>query len=285
MIERVLVGTDGSASSAAAITWAAHLASAARAELLVIRAWESGQAEVDPETLDEPRRDASRALEAEAGDAARAANVEYRSLVVEGDPRRVLLDTARSEGADVLVVGARGTGSSPHALHLGSTAHYLAHHSPLPTALIPATARRSALQRIVIGVDGSPGSAHAVAWLRDIAGPLDAEVIAVYAELSPVEWVSHTDPKSWYRRALHDCTEWTAPLRDAGITLEVRVVEHNPVTALTEAGVRAQAGLLVVGTRGAGGISGIRLGSTALKVLHHSGLPVVLIPPERDEAT
>ncbi len=57
------------------------------------------------------------------------------------------------------------------------------------------------------------------------------------------------------------------------------MVEHEPVKAITEAGVHNRAGLVVVGTRGTGGITGLRLGSTALKVLHHSGLPVVLVPP------
>ena len=59
-----------------------------------------------------------------------------------------------------------------------------------------------------------------------------------------------------------------------------RAPKREPVAALTEAGIREQVGLVVVGTRGVGGFSGLRLGTTALKVLHQSGLPVVLVPPE-----
>jgi len=46
--------------------------------------------------------------------------------------------------------------------------------------------------------------------------------------------------------------------------------------------IREHASVTVVSTRGIGGIggiTGIRLGRAALKVLHHSGLPVALIPP------
>ena len=100
----------------------------------------------------------------------------------------------------------------------------------------------------------------------------------MYANLPLAEWVPHTDPNSWYQTALKDCEAWTRPLRDARIRTRTIVVDHEPVTALTETGIHERAGLIVVGTRGTGGFAGLRLGSTALKVLHQSGLPVVVVP-------
>ncbi len=278
-MQRVLVGTDGSASGGAAVRWATDLASATGAELVVARAWTPDEAELPHEHLEELRREARRVLDEEWCDDVRQRDQPYRPVLLEGDPRHELLEGARRQQADLLVVGARGTGSHPHALHLGSVAHHLAHHTMLPLALVPASARRSSPQRILVGVDESPGSAEAVLWCREVASALGAEVIAVHAELPLAEWVPHTDPDSWYQHALEHCATWVAPLRDAGIPTEIDVVEHEPVAGLTDAGVRNQAGLLVVGTRGTGGITGLRLGSTALKVLHHSGLPVVLVPP------
>ena len=70
------------------------------------------------------------------------------------------------------------------------------------------------------------------------------------------------------------------PLHEAGIPTRALVLHKEPVAALTESGIREQVGLVVVGTRGLGGFSGLRLGTTALKVSHQSGLPVVLVPPE-----
>jgi nucleotide-binding universal stress UspA family protein len=40
-----------------------------------------------------------------------------------------------------------------------------------------------------------------------------------------------------------------------------------------------RADLLVIGTRGAGRFSGVRIGGVAMKVLHQASLPVVLVPP------
>ncbi len=278
-MERILVGTDGSVSAEAALRWAAHLAVGTGAELVVARAWVPMQAEEPPDLYEERRREADRVLDEEWCEAARSVGARYRTAVLEGDPREVLLDAAGREDADLLIVGARGAGSHPHALHLGSVTHHVAHHTTRPLAMVPAASRRVSPPRILVGADGSPGSAQAIEWCRNVAPALDAEVVVAHAERPVAEWVAHDDPKSWYQQALQDCTEWAAPLREAGIATHVVILQEDPVKALTDAGVREQASMLVVGTRGLGGVFGLRLGSTALKVLHHSGLPVVLVPP------
>jgi nucleotide-binding universal stress UspA family protein len=276
---RLLVGTDGSVSGQAAVSWAVDIARSTGSELVVARAWQPRFAEVAPETYDELRESARRTLHDDWCAPARESGTPYEPLLLEGDPREVLLGAAVDTHADLLVVGAQGTGSHPHALHIGSVTHHLVHHTTRPLAAIPATARSAWPGRIVVGVDGSPGSASAVAWCRDIAPRLGAEVVAVHAELPLAEWVRRSDPKSWYQIALKECEEWASPLLDAGIPTRSVVLEHEPVAALTDAGIRERAGLIVVGTRGTGGFAGLHLGSTALKVLHHSGLPVVLVPP------
>jgi nucleotide-binding universal stress UspA family protein len=50
------------------------------------------------------------------------------------DPRAGLFETAASDLADPIVVGRRGKGQFRG---LGGTASYLAHHSPIPLAVIP----------------------------------------------------------------------------------------------------------------------------------------------------
>ncbi len=277
-MKRVLVGTDGSASGQAALGWAAAVAKVTGSELVVAHAWHPGFAEVAPDTYAELRAAAQTELADQWCLPARDAEVDHRAILLEGDPRDQLLTAAAAEDADLLVVGARGAGSHPHALHLGSVTHHLVHHTDRPLAAIPASAQPEWPDRMVVGVDGSPGSGAAVAWCRDLAAPLRTEVIALYAELPLIEMVPRTDPDSWYQIALGQCHEWAGPLRDGGVTTREMVVAHDAEVGLTETGIRERAGLIVVGTRGAGGISGLRLGSTALKVLHRSGLPVVLVP-------
>jgi nucleotide-binding universal stress UspA family protein len=278
----VLVGTDGSVSGQAAVRWAVEFAARTGSELLVATAWPPPFANVSPRVYDELRADAEQRLDREWCSPARDAGLGYESVVLAGDPRHALLEAADERDADLVVVGPRGSGSHPHALHLGSVTHHLVHHTERPLAAIPASARIGEPTRIEVGVDGSDGSARAVEWCRAVANTTKTEVLAVYADAALAESGTPTDPARAYQAALGDCEGWARPLVEAGIPTRTLVVDDEPVTALTETGIRERADMVVVGTRGRGGFTGLRLGSTALKVLHHSGLPVVLVPSHTD---
>ena len=90
-----MVGTDGSVSGQVAVAWAAGVAQATDADLVVASAWAPSQAEVPPETYERPRADARRNLDDECS-IARQAGIEYEARILEGDPRSALPD-ARPE--------------------------------------------------------------------------------------------------------------------------------------------------------------------------------------------
>ncbi len=276
---RVFVGTDGSIGGQSALRWAVGFTEALDGELVVASAWQPTFAEVSNEEFGALRAEAADHLDAWCGPA-RAADVAFRSVLLDGDPRQQLLAAAEAEEADLLVVGARGMGGHTHALHLGSVTHHLVHHTRRPIAAIPASARSAWPAPVVVGVDGSDGSLGAVAWCEAVGSAVATEVIAVHAEEPLAEWVPHSDPRSWHQVARKHCDAWVAPLRRAGVAVRVLVAAGSPVDALTDAALQEGAGLLVVGSRGLGGISGLRLGSTALKVLHHGQVPVVMVPAD-----
>jgi nucleotide-binding universal stress UspA family protein len=277
-MERIVIGTDGSAIGQAALRWAAQLAAATRGTLIVVSAWQPPFAEIDPPTHAELLEESRKVLDAQWCAPVRDLGVAYEPVVVEGDPRRVLLARADEDDADLLVVGAHGAGHHKHPLHLGSVTHHLVHHTTRPLVAVPPHVAATSPKRIVVGVDGSDGSARAVSWCVEHAPALGADVLAVHSELPLAEWVPHSDPQSWYHIARQHVHEWAAPLRDAGLHCQEFVVEHEPATGLADTAIREDADLLVIGARGRGGFTGLRLGSTALEVLHQSGLPVVLVP-------
>jgi nucleotide-binding universal stress UspA family protein len=87
---------------------------------------------------------------------------------------------------------------------------------------------------MVVGADGSEGSAHALRWCADVARATGAEVIAVYAFEPMVEWVLESDPRSWRPEAERELQDdWLAPLHEAGVTVRARIVEKiHPVAGL-----------------------------------------------------
>jgi nucleotide-binding universal stress UspA family protein len=165
-------------------------------------------------------------------------------------------------------------------LHLGSLAHHLAHHTSGPLAIIPVAGAANDVDRIVLGVDGSPGSAAATAWCADVAAALRASVLAVCAvdPRPPRRGMADDRWRAVAQAAISE--DWISPLRAAGVDVRTTVTDGtHPLDALTAAAAQDGAGLVVVGTRGLSDVGGVRLGRLPLQLVHHTRLPVVLVPP------
>lgn len=138
----ILVGHDGSDESGRAVSWAADLAARLHCKLHVLRAWSLTNAP-RPETMElgyvPPPEDFEKAVldrlarDVEALDLPEGCEVELHAA--RGQSSAKLLETA--EGAEMLVVGARGAGGF-RGLHFGSTADQVVRNSPCPVIVIPS---------------------------------------------------------------------------------------------------------------------------------------------------
>jgi nucleotide-binding universal stress UspA family protein len=64
-----------------------------------------------------------------------AAGAAHESEVASGEPGRQLIDLLENYGCDAVVMGARGMGK-PEGRDIGSVAHYVLLHSPVPVTLV-----------------------------------------------------------------------------------------------------------------------------------------------------
>ncbi len=136
----VVVGVDGSKTSADAIAFAVDQAEATGAKVLAVHAWHSPASTYDgglgPLMFDQEQiEEASRVLIAEsiAGAVADHPDVEVETRLIGGQPARALLIAAGS--ADLLVVGSRGRGGFAGLL-LGSVSQGVLHHAHCPVAIV-----------------------------------------------------------------------------------------------------------------------------------------------------
>ena len=120
--DRVVVGTDGTATSLYAVDRAAEVAQAAQAQLIVVSAYREGAESAPAEGghRDLFGANAARAALTRSVTGLLKERVRYiEQRIVSGDPAQALLDTVGNNPANLIVVGNRGLGASEGAL-LGS---------------------------------------------------------------------------------------------------------------------------------------------------------------------
>ena len=306
----IVVGVDGSDHGQCALVWAAREAERRRRPLHIVTAYsvpifaasglDGGYATVDDSVI----REGAEAIVKQALDKVSGYTIDVDASVENGDAAGVLLEM--SESAELLVFGTRGRGGFVGRL-LGSVSSALPAHAKCPTVTVPlvcsdrlgettedkrikAEQARSGHQPVenvvVVGVDGSEQARVAVLEAASQAERLGATlrvVCAVPQYSGSLAWV----PAPMDRKALF------ADIRvqlDAGMAwlkshyphlpVESELKDGSPVDVLVESSRHVE--LIVVGTRGRGGFTGMLLGSTSDGVLHHAKGPVLVVP-DRDD--
>ena len=139
---------------------------------------------------------------------------------------------------------------------------------------------------IVVGVDGSAGSLHALRFAAEEARLRAARLHVVLAWEFPVSLYAGAawpvpnggtlgDFRSLAEDRLREALDLAAPALE-GLEVERSLIEGATVQVLLEAA--RDAALLVVGTRGHGGFVGLLLGSVSQQVAHHASCPVLIVP-------
>ena len=146
---------------------------------------------------------------------------------------------------------------------------------------------------LVLGYDGSDTGKKALAHTAELAKHLDdGEVFVVsafefsigYVPMgmtdSPIMITAEYDQHVDLVRSACDqqIAEAVKELQAAGVAASGEAREGRPVDVLLEAAREKTAAAIVVGSHGEGAMSAAFLGSTALKLLHHSDIPVLVVP-------
>lgn len=136
--EQIVVGVDGSASSRAALSWAATLARSLAAEITAVHAMgllEHLEGEI-PVASEANRAEIARVFEERWCAPLGEHGLGCRRLLRDGPVAEVLLAVTEEVGADLLVVGARAASRRPGRL-LASTSMQVAARAACPLLIVP----------------------------------------------------------------------------------------------------------------------------------------------------
>lgn len=278
----VVVGVDGSEHGVAAVRFAADTAVAYGLPLTLLHARPDAAAE--PVLLSDPTGVLGEAL---ALARAQQPEVEIRALQMPDAPVQSLL--AAGANADVVVLGSRGV-EGFRGLLLGSTTLHVAPYAQCPVVVV-----HSGLEggvpfeniegypgnpgQVVLGYDGSSASNRAAAFAFRHAAAIGCSVVAVSVEPSRGKpETEEIDPENATPGS--DTSAFHSP-----VIVIATSFPDVPVTFVAGTGRPAEvllsqargAALLVVGSRGTGGFSGLIMGSVSQKVLAHADCPVAVL--------
>ncbi|WP_432969259.1 universal stress protein [Dactylosporangium sp. CA-233914] len=283
----VVVGVDGSRASLTAVDWAAADAALCGCALRIMCAFVC-PALYAPALIavpDEPgvqEAGAGTVAEAAARAGAVAPGLEVRTDLQAQPPAAALV--AASKEACTVVVGSRGRGGFAGLL-LGSVGVQVADHAACPVVIVRHADRPAGHEagRVVVGFDGSPCAERALRFAYEQAARREVGLTVVHAypwpagprpgDTSPIVR-EPDDLREDERRALAGSTAGYAG-QYPGVDVRHTVMHGRAGAVLTE--LSAGAELLVVGSRGRGGFTGLLLGSVSQSVIHHAAGPVAVV--------
>lgn len=288
----VLVALDGSPFAARALPYAELLAQRCHVDLIlaqavrpVAREQESG-AQARERALAEARNYLAHLPRSGSADTSPAA-----AVVEEGAAASVLLDIARSRAVSFIVLATHGR-SGPSRWVMGSVAEQVLRETHLPVLLLTPAALDAGGparlgQRLLVPVDGSELSQRIFPVVKDLAHRLSLPLTLVQALETAWSYGAYVpyqynvavpvdvfeSAKAAVAASLRDIAKlWREEELDVDSAVESGMVAE----VIADVAVKREAGWIAMASHGHGGLGGLVLGSTALRVLHHCTLPVLL---------
>lgn len=309
MVKRILVPLDGSARAERGLAVAARLARGAGSELLLVRIVSTPPVRFAP--YGEPAQIAlaviANAREEASAYLARVAKspvvegLAVETRVVEGHVTSDILDLARDESCDLIVICTHGyTGFNQW--RLGRVAAQVARHALVPVLIVPARDGQQATTtvngglRVLVTLDGSELAEAAITPALDVAQSLAAPERVTVHLLEVVDF---------FTAMMADANHEQAPVpNDVGpeeqalqlargylATIVERIQREHPDITLTSKAILATDAAKVIcevakgdpsydfvamATHGRGGLQRWALGSITERVLHAIHLPLLI---------
>jgi nucleotide-binding universal stress UspA family protein len=282
----IVVAVDGSPASDAAADWAAGEAVMRNVPLTVVHAVAMPTATWPPvpypdslgvKLEDEGKKAIMHAVKIAEEAMPADAKVTIGRELVYSTPALALIKM--SDEAEMIVTGTSGRGLLARGV-LGSVSSTVVRNASCPVAVVrdeELPDRRRA--PVLVGIDGSSTSEHATALAFDEASRRGVDLIALHAwsdvttEVPALDWA--TVEEEAQRSLAESLAGWRQNYPD--VTVHRVVVRDRPARNLIDQAESAQ--LVVVGSHGRGGLTGMLLGSVSNAVLHSVRVPVIVAKP------
>ena len=220
-------------------------------------------------------------------------DIEIICEVGRGDPKKEIVEEARSFDADTIIMGGRDTESDVPAL--GSVSQAVLLHSPCPVILCRSADWQQGIQNILFAVDDSPYSKAALQWLKRARWG-DETRVKLLTVIAPQDDdnVNVATPRGLTTKmqllngiagaALQEmAAELSVTFGHDNVTTQIGRGDPREVILHTQAAWGAD--LIVLGAHGKTGLTRLMLGSVSQSIAGHAPCAVAvvrgIVPPNQ----
>jgi nucleotide-binding universal stress UspA family protein len=288
----ILLADDGSEHAQAAVALLQNIPLPPKSHIFILRAFHSGQIPFVPDYEKSLARSMSQ-----------LSNKDFKveTDLKLGPPAEMILEKARSQKFDLIVLGARGLRSTVSIL-LGGVAQQVMEYATCPVLIVRAPYH--GFQKILLVTDGSPFSLNAARYLSTFPLPANIDVRVLHV-LPPLPMPIMMEPHLGVWQPVYSMyltREQEAEIREhdkqfgeallkrtsnllfkQGIGSTPVLVRGDAATEIMDYAKTNQIDVIVAGSRGLSNFQGLWMGSVSRKLVHYSNCSVLLVKrPEKE---
>jgi len=203
------------------------------------------------------------------------AGIATKVLVRRGNPAREIVDAAKDQGCDLIVISTRG-GSKVKRWVIGGVTEQVMRLSTVPVLPIWShlvRPRQGHVRRLIVPLDGSKRAESVVWWSIRLAQVLRAKLVFLHVYPNGSE-----TPRGWSTRSYEELSRRMSriaeSLRKQGMKAEFRLQRGDAAERILNFADRED--LILTTTHGYGGVKRWILGSVAEKLVHAAAVPVLV---------
>ena len=223
----------------------------------------------------------------------KAGGAVTESYLRVGEAAKEIVELAEELGAGLVVLGSNGRGRISRAL-MGSVSTSVLRHAHCSVLIArgydPSSEHARPPGKILVAIDGSEEAYAAARVAGEIAKTTSSEAHLVYA-MQEERYRPHLGPEMWegwqegFEHAKRSARSWVEeqaePIRSEGVkTAQSHLLLGRPDAATVWLAEEIGAGLVVLGSRGLGGMKRILTGSVSDSVARHAHCPVMVVRKE-----
>lgn len=195
-----------------------------------------------------------------------------------GSPAQLILDSAETLSADLVVVGVCGRSRLSEVV-LGSVSHRVLMHAARPTLIVRGAARK--VQRVLVAIEDRDDADRIANWLTQhpFAGPTELHILHALVPIGVNDPYDALGTGTWWEGAERYADELVkstaAKLLNSRYTMSTNIAAGNPPAVIEQEAKGRD--LVVVASHGRKGLSRFLLGSVSHAVVHHVTCPVLIL--------